>query len=81
MVLVRRNNKGPSTPFAMVTTAHSLGNRIRRITVVAAPPEQQAKIATLSRAIEEMVSAAPQNASLLGLTVDAGLGAYDAELK
>jgi excisionase family DNA binding protein len=39
----------------MATTAHSLEDRIRRMTPVAAPPEQQAQVAALSRAMEEMV--------------------------
>jgi excisionase family DNA binding protein len=39
----------------MATAAHSLEDRIRRMTPVAAPPEQQAQVAALSRAIEGMV--------------------------
>lgn len=39
----------------MANTAHSLEDRIRRMTPVAAPPEQQAQVAALSRAIEGMV--------------------------
>ncbi len=39
----------------MAHLAHSLEDRIRRMTPVAAPPEQQAQVAELSRAIEEMV--------------------------
>lgn len=39
----------------MTTAAHSLEDRIRRMTPVAAPPEQQAQVAALSRAIEGMV--------------------------
>lgn len=38
----------------MVTTVHSLEDRIRRMTPVAAPPEQRAQVAALSRAIEGM---------------------------
>jgi excisionase family DNA binding protein len=41
----------------MATTAHSLEDRIRRLTPVAAPPEQQAQVAVLSRAMEGMVQA------------------------
>ena len=41
----------------MPTTAHSLEDRIRRMTPVAAPPEQQAQVAALSRAMEGMVQA------------------------
>lgn len=39
----------------MATTAYSLEDRIRRMTPVAAPPEQQAQVAALSRAMEGMV--------------------------
>jgi excisionase family DNA binding protein len=46
----------------MVTTAHSLEDRIRRMTPVAAPPEQQAQVAALSRAMEGMVQAPKRRA-------------------
>lgn len=36
-------------------TAHSIEDRIRRMTPVTAPPEQQAEVAALSRALEGMV--------------------------
>jgi excisionase family DNA binding protein len=39
----------------MSTPAHPLEDRIRRMTPVAAPPEQRAQVAALSRAIEGMV--------------------------
>src|SRR3990172_9344899 len=39
----------------MATTAYSLEDRIRRMTPVAAPPEQRPQIAALSRAMGEMV--------------------------
>lgn len=39
----------------MLNVTHSLEGRIRRMTPVAAPPEQQAQVAALSRAIEGMV--------------------------
>lgn len=39
----------------MATTTYSLEDRIRRMTPVAAPPEQQAQVAALSRAMEGMV--------------------------
>lgn len=48
--------------FAMATTAHSLEDRIRRMTPVAAPPEQQAQVAALSRAMEGMVQAPKRRA-------------------
>src|SRR5947207_2090109 len=35
--------------------AHSLEDRIRRMTPVAAPPDQQAQVVELSRALEGMV--------------------------
>ena len=38
----------------MTTAAHPLEDRIRRMTPVAAPPEQQAQVAALARAIEGM---------------------------
>lgn len=38
-----------------ITAAHSLEVQIRRMTPVAAPPEQRAQVAELSRAIEGMV--------------------------
>jgi excisionase family DNA binding protein len=38
-----------------MTTTQSLEDRIRRMTPVAAPPEQQAQIVALSRALEGMV--------------------------
>jgi excisionase family DNA binding protein len=38
-----------------MASAHSLEDRIRRMTPVAAPPDQQAQVAALSRAIERMV--------------------------
>ena len=44
------------------TTTHSLEDRIRRMTPVAAPPEQQAQIAALSRAMEGMVQAPKRKA-------------------
>lgn len=46
----------------MATTAHSLEDRIRRMTPVAAPPEQQAQVAELSRAMEGMVQAPKRRA-------------------
>jgi excisionase family DNA binding protein len=39
----------------MATTARSLEDRIRRMTPVTAPPEQQAQVAELARAMEGMV--------------------------
>lgn len=39
----------------MATAAQTLENRIRRMTPVTAPPEQQAQVAALSRAMEGMV--------------------------
>ena len=36
-------------------TAHTMEDRIRRMTPVAAPPEQQAQVAALSKALEGMV--------------------------
>ena len=39
----------------MTAAAHSFEDRIRRMTPVAAPSEQQAQVAALSRAIEGMV--------------------------
>ena len=39
----------------MVATAHTMEDMIRRMTPVAAPPEQQAQVAALSRALEGMV--------------------------
>ena len=44
------------------TTAHSLEDLIRRMTPVAAPPEQQAQVAALSRAMEGMVQAPKRRA-------------------
>ena len=41
----------------MPSTAPSLEDRIRRMTPVSAPPEQQAQVAALSRAMEGMVQA------------------------
>lgn len=41
----------------MATLTHSLEARIRRMTPVAAPPEQRAQVAALSRAIEGMAQA------------------------
>lgn len=41
----------------MASTAHSLEARIRRMTPVAAPPDQRAQVAALSRAIEGMTQA------------------------
>ena len=46
----------------MGTTGHSLEDRIRRMTPVAAPPEQQAQVAALSRAMEGMVQAPKRRA-------------------
>jgi excisionase family DNA binding protein len=46
----------------MASTAHTLEDRIRRMTPVAAPPEQQAQVAALSRAIERMVQARKRRA-------------------
>lgn len=46
----------------MATTALSLEARIRRMTPVAAPPEQRAQVAALSRAIEEMAQAPKRRA-------------------
>ncbi len=46
----------------MATTAHSLEDRIRRMTPVAAPPEQQAQVVALSRAMEGMVHAPKRRA-------------------
>lgn len=46
----------------MASTAHTLEDRIRRMTPVAAPPEQQAQVAALSRAIEGMVQARKRRA-------------------
>jgi excisionase family DNA binding protein len=40
----------------MNATAHTMENRIRRMTPVAAPPEQQAQVVALSRALEGMVN-------------------------
>ena len=37
------------------TAAHSLEDQIRRMTPVTAPPDQQAQVAELSRALEGMV--------------------------
>ena len=39
----------------MAATVHSIGDRIRRMTPVAAPPEQRTQVAALSRAMEGMV--------------------------
>ena len=39
----------------MVATTHTMEDMIRRMTPVAAPPEQQAQVAALSRALEGMV--------------------------
>jgi excisionase family DNA binding protein len=39
----------------MVATTHSLEDQIRRMTPVAAPPEQKAEVAALSRGLEGMV--------------------------
>ena len=39
----------------MTATSHSMEDLIRRMTPVAAPPEQQAQVAALSRALEGMV--------------------------
>lgn len=38
----------------METAAHTMGDLIRRMTPVAAPPEQQAQVAALSKALEGM---------------------------
>lgn len=38
----------------MTTTTHTLEDQIRRMTPVAAPPEQKAQVAALSRALEGM---------------------------
>ena len=46
----------------MTTTARSLEARIRRMTPVAAPPEQQAQVAALARALEEMAQAPKRRA-------------------
>jgi excisionase family DNA binding protein len=46
----------------MATTPHSLEARIRRMTPVAAPPEQRAQVAALSRAIEGMAQAPKRRA-------------------
>jgi len=49
----------------MATTARSLRSledRIRRMTPVAAPPEQQAQVAALARALEEMAQAPKRRA-------------------
>jgi excisionase family DNA binding protein len=46
----------------MATTARSLEDRIRRMTPVAAPPEQQAQVAALARALEEMAQAPKRRA-------------------
>ena len=58
----------------MATAAHSLEDRIRRMTPVAAPPEQQAQVAALSRAMEGMVQAPTRRApkcQLVGPSGDA----------
>ena len=46
----------------MATTTHSIEARIRRMTPVAAPPEQRAQVAALSRAIEGMAQAPKRRA-------------------
>lgn len=46
----------------MASTAHSLEDRIRRMTPVAAPPEQRAQVAALSRAMEGMFHAPKRRA-------------------
>lgn len=46
----------------MATTVRSLEDRIRRMTPVAAPPEQQAQVAALARALEEMAQAPKRRA-------------------
>jgi excisionase family DNA binding protein len=46
----------------MAGAAHSLEDRIRRMTPVAAPPEQQAQVAALSRAMENMLQAPKRRA-------------------
>ena len=38
----------------MEATAHAMEDLIRRMTPVAAPPEQQAQVAALSKALEDM---------------------------
>jgi len=46
----------------MATTARSLEDLIRRMTPIAAPPEQRAQVAALSRAMEGMVQAPTRRA-------------------
>jgi excisionase family DNA binding protein len=46
----------------MTTVARSLEARIRRMTPVAAPPEQHARVLALSRAMERMVQAPKRRA-------------------
>jgi excisionase family DNA binding protein len=46
----------------MAATTHSLEARIRRMSPVAAPPEQRAQVAALSRAIEGMAHAPKRRA-------------------
>jgi len=52
----------PVEIIVMVAAARSMEDQIRRMTPVAAPPEQQAQVAALSKALEGMVHARKRKA-------------------
>jgi excisionase family DNA binding protein len=58
----------------MQTAAHTMEDLIRQMTPVAAPPEQQAQVAALSKALEEMVHSPKRRAPKCQLVGPKGEG-------